>query len=314
MASGAPVFLKKGRKVNNYDLFTNHSWYVPGVKEMFVLLGWFLLGNLLGGLIEMIFAAFLPEEIIRNYAMLVVYPLSFLPAMVYVAQKSQRNSLFEPGYRLNSSHFGPFKGWQIALITVALTVGTMITADLPNYWNFKLTSLSPFMKSLYDMVTELLQQMTGGPFWSSFLLVAVFAPIFEEWLCRGMILRGLLTKLKPGWAIVVSALFFAIIHMNPWQALNAFIIGVVMGYVYYKTGSLLLTMLVHFVNNGTAVVLSQFPSLQETDFWIDMMPRTTYMIVYVLGVALFVACILAFRRIPLEQRRGNIDTIELNAE
>ena len=314
MASGAPVFLKKGRKVNNYDLFTNHSWYVPGVKEMFVLLGLFLLGNLLGGLIEMIFAAFLPEEIIRNYAMLVVYPLSFLPAMVYVAQKSQRNSLFEPGYRLNSSHFGPFKGWQIALITVALTVGTMITADLPNYWNFKLTSLSPFMKSLYDMVTELLQQMTGGPFWSSFLLVAVFAPIFEEWLCRGMILRGLLTKLKPGWAIVVSALFFAIIHMNPWQALNAFIIGVVMGYVYYKTGSLLLTMLVHFVNNGTAVVLSQFPSLQETDFWIDMMPRTTYMIVYVLGVALFVACILAFRRIPLEQRRGNIDTIELNAE
>ena len=302
------------RKVNNYDLYSNHAWYVPGVKGMFVLLGWFLLGNLLGGLVEMLFAAFLPMEIIQQYAMLVVYPLSFLPAMVYVAHKSQQNSLFETGYRLNNSHWGPFKGWQIALITVGLSLGTMLSADLPNYWNFKLTTLSPSMKSFYDTITELLSQMTNGPFWSSFLLVAIFAPIFEEWLCRGMILRGLLTKLKPGWAIVVSALFFALIHMNPWQALNAFIIGVVMGYVYYKTGSLLLTMLIHFVNNGTAVVLSQVPALEGKDFWIDMLPQTTYMIVYMLGLVLFVACLMAFRRIPLEQKRGNIDTVELKAE
>ena len=126
-----------------------------------------------------------------------------------------------------------------------------------------------------------------------------------------MVLRGLLTRLKPGWAIVVSALFFALIHMNPWQALNAFIIGVVMGYVYYKTGNLWLTMLIHFLNNGTAVILSQIPSLQETEFWIDMMPRTTYMIVYVLGVVVLAACLMAFHKIPLVQQRGNIDTVEL---
>ena len=234
--------------------------------------------------------------------------------MVYAAQKSQRNSLFETGYKLNNSHWGPFKGWQMVLITIALSFATMVSADLPNYWNFKLTTASPAMKSFYDMVTELLRQMTGGPLWSSFLLTAVFAPIFEEWLCRGMVLRGLLTKMKPGWAIVVSALFFALIHLNPWQALNAFIIGVVMGYVYYKTGSLWLTMLIHFVNNGTAVILSQIPSLQEVDFWMDMMPRTTYAVLYVLGLVLLAACLMAFRRIPLEQKRGNIDTVELSVE
>ena len=309
-----PVFTK-GRKVkNNYDLYANHAWYVPGVKGMFVLLGWFLLGNLLGGLVQLMLGAFLPQQIVQDYGMLVVYPLSFMPAMVYAAQKSQRNSLFETGYKLNSSNFGPFKGWQIALITVALTVGTMVSADLPNYWNFKLTTATPAMKSFYDFIMELMNQMTGGPLWSSFLLTAIFAPIFEEWLCRGMVLRGLLTKIKPAWAIVVSALFFAVIHLNPWQALNAFIIGVVMGYVYYKTGSLWLTMLIHFVNNGTAVVLSQIPALQETDFWMDMMPMQTYIMVYVLGVALLIACLLAFRRIPLEQERGNIDTVELSVE
>ena len=302
------------RKVNNYDLYANHAWYVPGVKGMFVLLGLFLVGSLLGGLVIGICGAFVPREIIQDYGELVMYPLSFLPAMVYAAQKSQRNSLFETGYKLNNTHWGPFKGWQMVLITVALSFATMVSADLPNYWNFKLTTASPAMKSFYDMVTELLRQMTGGPLWSSFLLTAVFAPIFEEWLCRGMVLRGLLTKMKPGWAIVVSALFFALIHLNPWQALNAFIIGVVMGYVYYKTGSLWLTMLIHFVNNGTAVILSQIPSLQEVDFWMDMMPRTTYAVLYVLGLVLLVACLAAFRRIPLEQERGNIDTVELNVE
>ena len=302
------------RKVNNYDLYANHAWYVPGVKGMFVLLGLFLVGSLLGGLVIGICGAFVPREIIQDYGELVMYPLSFLPAMVYAAQKSQRNSLFETGYKLNNSHWGPFKGWQMVLITVALSFATMVSADLPNYWNFKLTTASPAMKSFYDMVTELLRQMTGGPLWSSFLLTAVFAPIFEEWLCRGMVLRGLLTKMKPVWAIVVSALFFALIHLNPWQALNAFIIGVVMGYVYYKTGSLWLTMLIHFVNNGTAVVLSQIPALQETDFWMDMMPMQTYIMVYVLGVALLVSCLLVFRRIPLEQERGNIDTVELSVE
>ena len=302
------------RKVNNYDLYANHAWYVPGVKGMFVLLGLFLVGSLLGGLVIGICGAFVPREIIQNYGELVMYPLSFLPAMVYAAQKSQRNSLFETGYKLNNSHWGPFKGWQMVLITIALSFATMVSADLPNYWNFKLTTASPAMKSFYDMVTELLRQMTGGPVWSSFLLTAVFAPIFEEWLCRGMVLRGLLTKMKPGWAIVVSALFFALIHLNPWQALNAFIIGVVMGYVYYKTGSLWLTMLIHFVNNGTAVILSQIPSLQKVDFWMDMMPRTTYGVLYVLGLVLLAACLAAFRRIPLEQERGNIDTVELSVE
>ncbi len=156
--------------------------------------------------------------------------------------------------------------------------------------------------------------MLGGPFWSTFLLAAIFAPIFEEWLCRGMVLRGLLTKMKPGWAIVISALFFALIHMNPWQALNAFIIGVVMGYIYYKTGSLWLTMLIHFVNNGTSVVMTQFTSIDEDAYFIDLMSRGTYAVLVVISVLILVACFMAFKRIPLLYGHGNIDSVELQTE
>ena len=304
----------RARKVNNYNLYANHAWFVPGLGGMFGLLGWFLVGNLLGGLVIAILTPFVPQSVITDYSMLVAYPLSFLPAMVYAAQKSQKNSLFETGYQLNNSHFGPFKAWQMVLITVLLTFATMMSADYINYLNFKATTSTPAMKDCYDKVVELLGQMTGGPFWSSFLLAAIFAPIFEEWLCRGMVLRGLLTKMKPGWAIVVSALFFAIIHMNPWQALNAFIIGVIMGYVYYKTGSLILTMIIHFVNNGTAVVLSQFSSLENVDYWIDIIPKGTYITLSVVGVICLCVCLMAFRRIPLEQKRGNIDTVTLNID
>ena len=308
------MMVLRARKVNNYDLYANHAWYVPGVKGLFALLGWFFVGTLLGSLVQMVLGLFVPRDILLKYSMLVVYPLSFLPAMVYVAEKSQRNSLFETGYKLNSRHFGPYKGWQIVLLTVALTFATMVSVDLPNYLNYRLTQAIPGMPAFYDFFMQMMEQLMGGPFWSSFLVTAVFAPVFEEWLCRGMILRGLLTRFKPAWAIVLSALFFALIHMNPWQSLNAFIIGVVMGYVYYRTGSLLLTMLIHFVNNGFAVVSTQIPALSRHDYWIDVMDRSTYMVVYVLGLAVLAACLLAFRRIPLEQERGNIDTVELKID
>ena len=302
------------RKVNNYNLFGTHAWYVPGIGGMFGMLGWFVVGSLLGGLVMLILMAFVPQQAVMDYGMIIMYPLQFLPAMIYVAHKSQHNSLFEPGYKLNNNNFGPYKGWVLALITVALTFAFMVASDLPNYANYKLTTASPRMKAFYDTFLETMKQMTGGPFWSSFLVTAIFAPIFEEWMCRGVILRGLLTKMKPGWAIVVSALFFAIIHMNPWQALNAFLIGVIMGYVYYKTGSLLLTMLIHFVNNGTAVIVSQFADVDETEYWIETMPMGTYIPLIIAGTAVLAACIWAFHRIPLQQKRGNIDEIPVTEE
>ena len=302
------------RKVNNYDLFATHAWYVPGIGGMFGMLGWFLVGALLGGLAMVILMAFMSPQAVMDYGMVVVYPLQFLPAMIYVAHKSQRNSLFETGYKLNSKNFGPYKGWMVALITVALTYSMMVASDLPNYLNYKLTTAIPGMQELYDQFVEMMGQMTGGPLWSSFLVTAIFAPIFEEWMCRGVVLRGLLTRMKPVWAIVISALFFALIHLNPWQALNAFIIGLVMGYVYYRTGSLLLTMLIHFVNNGTAVITAQIAGTDETEYWIETMPLGAYIPLIIAGVAVLVACLWAFHRIPLQQERGNIDEIPVEGE
>jgi hypothetical protein len=297
------------RKVNNYDLYSGHAWYVPGIKGMFGFIGWFLLGALLGGMVTLILGLFMSPEAIKDYSMIVVYPLQFLPAMVYAANQSRRNMVFDPGYVLDNKHFEPYGLASLILITIVMTFASMFVFDLPNYWNMQLTNKSSILSEFYDMIMEVMKEMTSGPFWSSFLVVAIFAPIFEEWLCRGMVLRGLLTKMKPVWAIVISALFFAVIHANPWQALNAFLIGLLMGYVYFKTGSLLLTMLIHFVNNGTAVVLSNIESLKDYDYWIDILGKQNYTIVFLVSCVVLAACLYAFSRIKLENPWGNIDRI-----
>ena len=299
------------RKIKNYDLFSSHAWYVPGVKGMFGLVGWFLVGSLLGGIVQSIMALFLSQQAIIDYGMIVVYPIQFLPAMVYAANQSRRNMLFDPGYELDNKHFSPYGLPLLILVTVVMTLASMFAFDLPNYWNMQFTNKSSILAKAYEMFMEIMKQMTGGVFWSSFLVVAIFAPIFEEWLCRGMVLRGLLTKMKPVWAIVISALFFAVIHANPWQALNAFLIGLVMGYVYYKTGSLLLTMIIHFVNNGTAVILSNIEAFKDYEdlYWIEILGKEQYMIVFVVSCVILAACLWVFSRIKLENPWGNIDRI-----
>ena len=297
------------RKVKDYDLYSGHAWYVPGVKGMFGFIGWFLLGGLLGGIVQAILGLFLSQQAILDYGMIVVYPLQFLPAMVYAANQSRKNMIFDAGYALDNRHFAPYSFALMILVTVVMTFASMFAFDLPNYWNMQLTNKSSILAEFYEMFTEMMKELTGGPFWSSFLTVAIFAPIFEEWLCRGMVLRGLLTKMKPGWAIVISALFFAVIHANPWQALNAFLIGLMMGYVYYKTGSLILTMVIHFVNNGTSVFLSNIESLKDYDYMIDMMDKSTYYLVVAVSVIILAACLWAFSRIRVENPWGNIDRI-----
>ena len=297
------------RRVKNYDLYSGHAWYVPGVKGMFGLLGWLIVGGLLGGIVMLVMGLFMSPEAVKDYSMLVEYPIQFLPAMVYAANQSRKNMIFDPGYVLDNKHFQPYGMGLTILITVVMTFAAMFAFDLPNYWNMQLTNKSTALSEFYEKIMELMKTMTGGPFWSSFLVVAIFAPIFEEWLCRGMVLRGLLTKMKPVWAIVISALFFALIHGNPWQALNAFLIGLVMGYVYFKTGSLLLTMLIHFVNNGSAVIMSNIDSLKDYDYMIDMLGKSTYAIVFAVSCVVLAACLWVFSRVKLENPWGNIDRI-----
>ena len=94
---------------------------------------------------------------------------------------------------------------------------------------------------------ELIQQT--GPM--SFFTMVVAAPIFEELIFRGIILDGLLKKYTPVKAILVSALLFGLVHLNPWQFVTGFILGIFSGWVYYHSRSLLACIIIHATANLT---------------------------------------------------------------
>lgn len=77
----------------------------------------------------------------------------------------------------------------------------------------------------------------------------VVAPIFEEILYRGILLNGLLKRYSYRRAIIYSAMIFGIAHMNVPQGINAFLIAIIIGAVYYYTKSLYVCMFMHFANN-----------------------------------------------------------------
>jgi hypothetical protein len=80
----------------------------------------------------------------------------------------------------------------------------------------------------------------------------------EEALFRGVILRGLLSRYKPWVAVALSAVIFSAAHFNLWQLPASFAVGVFMGWVYHRTRSLLLCIMLHAFHNLALAFVGQY--------------------------------------------------------
>lgn len=284
----------------NFNLLGKYAWCIPSVADMFILLLLLLLGALLGNGVAFIFMLFLGTDAALDYATVISYPLMFIPPMIWASTVSHRNSLNGKGLALDSANFAPHGGVLCALMVMAVTVASGIVCDMS----------TSFLPPMPEWLQKALERMTMGNFWLNLLCVSIFAPFFEEWLCRGMVERGLLGRgVKPVWAIIISALFFALIHMNPWQAIPAFLLGCLFGYVYYRTGSLRLTMLMHFTNNTAALLLTRVPSLEGAESWMDVL-GPGYWYCFAGSVLLIALVVLAFSRIPLKRSAGGFEVVQ----
>ena len=290
-------FFKRHQGRGSYDLFSNYSHYLPGIGGMLMLLAMFIAGALLGNVLVLLLQAGFSAEFAQKYGTVISYPVMFIPPMLYASYQSRKNEFLPwgedgnppAGIPLDTNNFGRLGGCWLALVVSIATIAASFVAEPVN-------TLLPEMPAI---LKQALEQLTEGPVWISLLSVSIFAPLFEEWLCRGLVLRGLLQKMKPGWAIAVSALFFAVLHMNPWQAIPAFLLGLLFGYVYYRTGSLKLTMLMHCVNNTLAVVCSHIPSLAEAETFMDVMSPWAYACIYAACILFLIAAVITIHGIQL---------------
>ena len=294
------AFFRKHTGRASYELFSNYAHYVPGYGGMGILFLMFLVGTLLGSVLVGAMG-FISKEFVQLYGTVISYPLMFIPPLLYASAQSRRNEFFETGYALDSSNFGQLGGFRMAVIVSIATIATAFIVD----------SLNGIMPETPEWFEDAMSQIMDAPIWITLISVSIFAPLFEEWLCRGLILRGLLQKTGPTAAILVSSAFFAVLHMNPWQALPAFLLGVLFGYVYYKTGSLKLTMLMHCVNNTMAVVFSRIPSIGDAESFAEILSPWAYAGIFVACVAFVASACIVLRNIPFvkEGARSNCDEI-----
>jgi len=103
-----------------------------------------------------------------------------------------------------------------------------------------------------DWLAELFERLisgAGSP-WGAVFALVVAAPLSEEPIFRGLLLRGFLSRYPARTAIVATALLFGLAHLNPWQFVGAAVFGVIAGWWVLRTGSLLPSLWGHAVQNG----------------------------------------------------------------
>ena len=104
--------------------------------------------------------------------------------------------------------------------------------------------------------------VTGNQTADLILFIVLVGPVGEELIMRGVICEGLLRNTTPAKAIVWSSIIFSVFHLNPWQGITAFVFGCFVGWLYWKTRSIIPCILVHVFHNSIVVV--------KNTFWVDL--------------------------------------------
>lgn len=134
--------------------------------------------------------------------------------------------------------------WGVIFWSVMAAVGIII----PSAW---FQEQIPELRNVVEMQFDMILRDRYG-----YVVVGLLAPIVEELVFRGAILRALLRWTPRHWlAIGVSAVFFALIHFNPAQMPHALLGGMLLGWMYYRTGSIVPGVAFHWVNNSVAYLI-----------------------------------------------------------
>lgn len=140
-----------------------------------------------------------------------------------------------------------------------VAVGTALAITLLPVALELMTFLDPFFPPLPPGTEKILEAMGTEkvPLWMALATFALAPAVCEELAFRGFILSGLQRSRRRWLPIVLSALLFGVIHMIPKQQFNAALLGIVLGLLAVRSGSLLPGVIFHFLFNGAQVMASR---------------------------------------------------------
>ena len=259
---------------------SNFKYFYPTLSESWILVLVFVfLGSLVGGVGALL---------VKNTALStsISYILTMIPPFWYIAAKAKKNAnpvLEAPTYVwIDKPHFGKLGALPLfVLLAFAVWALSIVTEPLVSW-----IPMPDLIKEAFDAAFDASKPV------DLIVSTAILAPICEELLCRGNMMRGILVQKGVVKAILWSAFIFALIHFNPCQAIPAFILGCFFGWIYYKTHSIWACIFMHFVNNATSAALTLLlPDMGANETLSSVMGKGTYAVVYFSALAILCAII-----------------------
>ncbi len=242
----------------------------PSWMDLFATIGVFIVSALLGYLVAMILMHARGAKELTPDLTLIYYLIQMIPPVLFVVWLRHRAG------RGNAIHFG-FRRTNLPLLLwgiLFLLASSVVLEPL----------LSLFPSQPYDAVKNMVG--TGG--WT-ILSVIICAPILEEILFRGLILESCRERFGGALAVLISSLLFGLIHGIPVQIVNAFVVGLILGYIYIRTGSLITTIILHAINNAIAYVSMAYFGADADKTLRELIPdNKLYWAIYAAAAVIFV--------------------------
>lgn len=209
------------------------------------------------------------------------------PVILYAFTRHQ--PMRELGFRK------PNSAW-LLLIGVVLMFVSLPLTNLLASWNEKMNfgaafeSLEALLKQLEDTAGDLTERMlqvdSFGGLLFNLLVIALIPAIGEELTFRGVLQQALTRRCNVHVAVFLSSFIFSFIHFQFYGFLPRMFLGLLLGYLFYYSGSLWTSILMHFVNNGAAVVVAYLDYKGQIDVDMDHFGATSN--VWLLGASLVV--------------------------
>lgn len=206
----------------------------------------------------------------------------------------------------------PNNYWMFLIGTALMFVSLPVT-NLLSDWNEAmrlgpaLESLERWMKSMEDTASALTDQMMQvDTLWGllfNLIVIALIAAVGEELTFRGVLQQALTKRCNPHLAVFLSAFIFSFIHFQFYGFLPRLFLGLVLGYLFYYSGSLWTTILMHFVNNGTAVVIGYLDYKGLADIDVDHFGSTSNVWMILLSLIVTVGLIYLSSKIKYKYGR-----------
>lgn len=277
--------LRRGGKLTTEEFRVAY----PSWGDLLTLLGVFIVATVLGSLLTGILQKI--GSISVGFGSFLGYVIQF--SLVIIFGLFQRKIRSPQGTRLLK--FGLAKlDFVIILWGTIMVLATGVVIE---------PLLNLFPETYLDRLGNIMA--AGG--WMMFTSI-VIAPIMEEILFRGILQDALMRKYGVFVGILIASAVFGIVHIIPQQVVNAFMIGIVLGYIYYRTGALLPVILIHCINNAISYFTWMLNGETLLSTREQMGNDTLYFTVYGIACVLFVIGFVSIAiRISKEEKRRQLE-------